>query len=96
MSSITVRNIPDDIFETVKTLAKTERRSVNNEIVILIETGLRSHLDGDKPVITPPISRETQLSLWKEMSGKWEDDRTTGEIISDIYGHRTMGREVSL
>lgn len=96
MSSVTVRNIPDEIFETVKTLAKTERRSVNNELVILIETGLRTQLENGKPNITQTVSRELQLSMWKELSGKWEDERTTGEIITDIYNHRTMGREVSL
>ncbi|OHD55049.1 MAG: hypothetical protein A2Y33_14685 [Spirochaetes bacterium GWF1_51_8] len=95
MSSITVRNIPEDVFEKIKTLAKTERRSVNNEMVILIEKGLKEqiiHSRKDDSV----LSKETQIILWKELFGKWEDDRSTGEIIADIRDARTVGREVEL
>ena len=37
-----------------------------------------------------------QLDVIDEIAGLWEDDRTTDEIIADIEGSRTMGREVEL
>lgn len=40
MKSITVRNIPDEILDAVRILSAKERRSLNNEILILLEKGL--------------------------------------------------------
>ena len=37
-----------------------------------------------------------QLEVVNEIAGLWEDARTTDEIIADIEGARTMGREVEL
>ena len=42
------------------------------------------------------ISVETQVKLWKELAGRWKDDRSTKEIIEDIYSSRTPGRSVNL
>ena len=36
MVSVTVRNIPDGVFERIKTLSIVERRSINNEILVLL------------------------------------------------------------
>jgi plasmid stability protein len=93
MTSITIRNIPDEVIEIVKTLARTEKRSINNELVLLIEKGI---ININKIKEENSISRETQLNLWNEISGKWEDERPTEEIIRDIYDSRTTGREVAL
>jgi len=43
-----------------------------------------------------PISVETQVRLWKELAGKWKDDRSTKVIIEDIYNSRTSGRETTI
>ena len=37
MTSITVRNIPDDIMERIKALSTVDRRSLNNEILIILK-----------------------------------------------------------
>jgi hypothetical protein len=42
------------------------------------------------------IPKSIQISLWKNMSGTWKDDRSTKEIINDIYKNRTIGREIEL
>lgn len=41
-----------------------------------------------------PISVETQVRLWRKLAGRWNDDRSTKEIIDDIYRSRTAGRDV--
>lgn len=49
---------------------------------------------GEEP---PPLSRAELDRRWKRISGlRWIDSRSTEEIIADIVGSRTMGREVEL
>ncbi|MGD2049464.1 MAG: Arc family DNA-binding protein [Chloroflexota bacterium] len=42
MYSITVKNIPADIYERLKQSAKANRRSINSEIIVIIEEAVRS------------------------------------------------------
>ena len=42
MFSITVKNIPDEIYERLKRSAKANRRSINSEIIVIIEDAVRS------------------------------------------------------
>ena len=42
MATITVKNIPDDLYQRLKTAAKRNRRSMNGEIISRIEQSLRS------------------------------------------------------
>ena len=42
MHSITVKNIPADIYEALKRSARVNRRSINSEIILIIEQAVRS------------------------------------------------------
>jgi len=95
MANITVRNIPDDVFERIKALSLAERRSINNELLFIIERGTRSEYD-EKLNEKQPVSKSTQLDLWNKILGTWQDSRSSEEIISDIYNHRSPGRDVNL
>ena len=46
------------------------------------------------PVVDEKVAR--QKAEMMKYAGCWKDDRTTEEIIRDIEGHRTKGREVNL
>jgi hypothetical protein len=35
------------------------------------------------------ISTETQTAVWERLSGEWDDERSTKDIIADIYSNRT-------
>ncbi|MCP4425406.1 MAG: Arc family DNA-binding protein [Chloroflexi bacterium] len=37
MPTITVKNIPEDVYARLKKQAKANRRSINNEVITLIE-----------------------------------------------------------
>jgi len=95
MTSLTLRNIPDEVIGKVKTLAVLERRSLNNELLVVLEKGLEgeTRLQQEKASAIPPSA---QVSLWQDLCGQWQDERSTQEIINDIRSSRTMGREVSL
>ena len=93
MVSLTVRNIPDDIINKIKLLSELDRRSINNEILILLEKGLLHEIISKEHKI---LNKETQIRLWEKLSGSWEDMRSTKEIIDDIYSKRSTGREITL
>jgi plasmid stability protein len=95
MVNITIRNIPDDVFSIIKKLSDLERRSINNELLIIIEKGTASLME-NKINENKIISKVSQINLWRNLSGKWEDTRTSEEIIKDIYDSRTLGREFDL
>lgn len=37
MATITVKNIPDELYKKLKSVAETNRRSLNSEIIMCIE-----------------------------------------------------------
>ncbi len=37
MATITIKNIPDDLYEKLKTAAEANRRSINSEVITYIE-----------------------------------------------------------
>lgn len=41
MTTITLKNIPDDLYERLKLQAQVHRRSVNSELIHCLETVLR-------------------------------------------------------
>ena len=95
MKSITVRNLPDEILERLKILSVLEKRSLNNEILIVLEKGLAKELEF-KTNFKNHISKETQTKIWQNLSGQWKDNRSTDEIIRDIIDSRSKGRSVDL
>jgi len=93
--NITVRNIPDEVINKIRTLSQIERRSLNNEILIILEQGLNERL-ASPDNIKRYIAKELQAGIWRGLADKWEDARSTQEIIEDIYENRTIGRPVAL
>ncbi len=41
MPTLTVKNIPDDLYQQLKRRAAVHRRSLNSEIIVLLEQALR-------------------------------------------------------
>jgi plasmid stability protein len=37
MATVTVKNIPDELYDRLKTVAEINRRSINSEIIVCIE-----------------------------------------------------------
>ncbi len=43
MATLTIKNIPDELYERLKASAEANRRSINSEIILLIERALASY-----------------------------------------------------
>lgn len=93
--NITVRNIPEEIMKKITTLSQMEKRSINNEILLLLERSVHEEAKSMAKK-KKSISIKTQINIWKKLSNEWDDERSTKEIIEDIYNNRTLGREVKL
>jgi hypothetical protein len=93
--NITIRNIPTEVIEKIKTFSQLEKRSLNNEILFVLERGvqeeLKSSFAGKKN-----FSKHTQIKIWGKLAGTWKDDLSTREIVRGIYQNRTPGRKVEL
>lgn len=42
MTSFTLKNVPPDLYERIKVKAKINRRSINNEIITILEQGVKA------------------------------------------------------
>jgi antitoxin FitA len=42
MATVTVKNIPDELYERLKSVAEINRRSINSEIIVCIENAVTS------------------------------------------------------
>jgi len=60
MPTVTVKNIPDNLYDYLKQTASLNHRSVNSEIIVCLERTLRSQ----------KIS--TELSYRAALSRRWE------------------------
>jgi plasmid stability protein len=93
MPNLTIRNIPEELLEKMRYQAKAEKRSLNNEILMVLEKCVDLYHTGKKD---DPFMQEAQVELWEKIAGTWEDSRSTEEITADIKAHRTAGRKVEL
>lgn len=41
MAALTIKNLPDDLYEELKHLAEVHRRSINSEVIVCLEKALR-------------------------------------------------------
>ena len=93
--NLTIRNIPDEVIKKIRTLSKIRKRSMNNEILMILESGIGEELEKTiKEQKT--ITKTTQINIWQKLAGEWDDSRSTEEIINDIYDNRTLGRNIVL
>jgi hypothetical protein len=93
MPSITLRNIPETLLDGIRILSERDRRSLNNELIVILEEGFAAKAERGS---AEPFGPALQAELWLELCGKWEDDRSAEAIIEDIRAARSLGREVSL
>ena len=58
-TTITLKNIPYDLYELIKQNAAEHRRSINNEVISIIENALRSQkIDPEDFLVTVKKLRE--------------------------------------
>ena len=51
MATVTVKNIPDELYTRLKSVAEINRRSINSEIIMCIEHAVMSHRIDPKKIL---------------------------------------------
>jgi len=91
--SLTVRDLPEYAMEVLKSRANRNHRSLNGEILYILDYVSAFGPEYDFPARPAAVSQQEKvLGLF----GKWKDSRSDAEISADIEGARSLGREVSL
>ena len=93
MATVTVRELPAKTLDALKLRASVNHRSLNGEILCIFDYAVSGASEFD--FIRENRARRQRQAL-KAVFGKWEDDRSEADIVKEIEGARTKGREVSL
>lgn len=91
MSSITIKNIPEQLLARVRERANAEHRSLNREFLYLVETALQGEQAG--AVVREQVAQ--QVAAWSDLAGTWASDDAAAETAA-IYAARSQGRDVAL
>ncbi|MEA3266767.1 MAG: antitoxin [Candidatus Fermentibacteria bacterium] len=78
MANLQVRDIDDRLYESIRMLAKSDKRSISQEVVHILE----------KYLSRPESSGRNPTDEFLKLSGSWEDERSADEIISEIRESR--------
>lgn len=72
MATITVKNIPEDLYLQLKRVAEANRRSINSEIIVCIEQAIRP-----QKIDTEGILAEARLLREKTSAYRISGDELT-------------------
>ena len=92
MASITIKNIPDRLLARLRERAAMEQRSMNKEIIRLLDIGLSA--ERLHPMEYRRALAATQAAAWSRLSGRWVSDLPVEDEVAAIYSGRSGGREV--
>lgn len=96
MSSLTLKDLPDDLLQRLRERARQQRRSLNREAIMLLEQAL-APASGATPASRAEAERDAQLVAWERLGSRWPGgDTALDAMVADIYDARTEGRDVDL
>jgi len=86
MANLQIKNIQDELYEEIKKLAAAENRSVSQQVLFLVKEYLakRKHLTAAK----------SSAQVLLELSGSWEDDKASEQIVKEIKSARKSSRKL--
>ena len=87
MANLQIKGIDDKLYDTIKSLAASENRSVSQEMLFLV----KEHLAKRKQITAVRTPAEVLLDL----SGSWTDERSADTIIAEIKAARKGSRKLS-
>ena len=81
MPAITIKDIPEDLLERLRHRAARDKRSMNKEVVHLLDLALSGEMAAaDAATLARRI--EKQVQAWTQLAGRWESDLETADEIA--------------
>ena len=90
MASLTLKNIPAELLDRLRSEARREHRSPSKHALVLLFSGLQAASDA------PSAEALEQVARWRELAGKWISHQSVEEETRELYEARTRGRPVDL
>ena len=94
VASITIKNIPDRLLARLREQAATENRSMNREIIRLLDLCLST--DRARLPVHHRTLADAQVQAWSRLGGRWVSDDSVEDEVAAIYAARSGGREIEL
>ena len=78
MANLQVKDIDNQLYESLRTLAKQERRSISQEVVYILE----------KYLSAPKSFEQNSSDELLKLTSPWDEDKSSEEIIAAIRQSR--------
>jgi plasmid stability protein len=82
MAILQVRDIDDRLYSLLRDRARLENRSISQEVVTILEAYLAN----------PTMHSGNPTREFLSLSGSWEDNRSSAEIVQEIRRMRKNSR----
>jgi len=92
MASLTIKNVPDQLLKRLREAAAEQRRSLNQQVIVLLELALAQAGDDASQRLQAEI--DAQAKAWERLAGRWSD--VDGHLVDNVYESRSTGRPVRL
>lgn len=89
MPSITLKDVPKDLLARLRVVAARERRSLNQEAIVLIEGALDARDNAEERT-------RRQIAEWRAIAGRWQSAATFEDEVAALAAARSPGRDVTL
>ena len=86
MANLQIKGIDDNLYERLKAIAASENRSVSQQVLYLV----KSYLAKGKKI----DEKKTSAQILLELSGSWDDSRSSSDIIEEIRKGRKNSRKL--
>ena len=80
MPTITLKNIPPDLYEHLKQSAALNRRSINSEVIVCIERALRSRRINPETVLARARTLREKTIAYPITDDDFTEAKTAGRI----------------
>jgi plasmid stability protein len=78
MATLQVRDIDDNLYQSLKNRASQEKRSISQEVIYVLERYLAR----------PTTFDVNPTDEFLQLAGSWDDDRSADEIVTEIRAGR--------
>ena len=86
MSSITIKEIPEELLERLRRRAAEDRRSMNKEIIHLLAMALS--LESPEVDAARRVGQiEAQVQAWRQLAGRWESEVEAAHVTEAVPSH---------
>ena len=80
MPTITIKNIPEDLYERLKEAARAHRRSINSEVIVCIEKAVRSRRRTVDDILARAAILREKTAEYKITDDEIDQAKTDGRL----------------